>query len=517
MPVYNVEAYLGECLDSILGQPYGDVEVVLVDDGSTDASATIASRFAAADPRVRLVSQANAGLGAARNAGVAAARGEFLTFVDSDDRLPVDAWSAMMRTLATSGSDFAIGKLVRDEGARQFATPRMRENHRVRRVGVTLDEMPRILADVFAVNKIFRRSFWDEAGLAFPTGVRYEDQPTLTRAFLAAERFDVLTATVYLWRVRTDGSSITQRRHDIGDLHDRILTKRSSTEVVLAQAPHLLGLWRSDILPVDMWEYFGAVPGCTEEYWDLLRSAVAEFWSDDTVPFHECAVPVQFRLMGWYVAQDRRADLERLVAFVDEHGRDLPTEQREDHVVALLPGVDQGTHPRSTYVLEEHDLRWEARVTEAGWEGARLQLRGFALIRNAPPSGRDTSLSARLVGPDGLSRELSVAQLAQPGAMTLAGRPRPDLDGCGFALTVDAGSLPVPSGTGPGTPSGTASWRLRFERRVGGLVREGGVTSFDRAGVDRDWHEVSGTAGTVTARLRPLDGGLVLDLHREVQ
>ncbi|HEX5986605.1 MAG TPA: glycosyltransferase, partial [Nocardioides sp.] len=209
VPVYNVEGYLEECLDSVLAQPYDDLEVVMVDDGSTDSSADIARRYADAHGSFRLVSQANAGLGAARNAGVEAARGEYLTFLDSDDRLPADAYSAMMRTLEESGSDFAIGKLVRDEGDRRFAMPRMRDNHRVRRVGVRLDEMPRILADVFAVNKVYRRPFWDEAGLSFPTDIRYEDQPTLTRAFLAADRFDVLTETVYLWRIRTDGSSIT--------------------------------------------------------------------------------------------------------------------------------------------------------------------------------------------------------------------------------------------------------------------------------------------------------------------
>jgi glycosyltransferase involved in cell wall biosynthesis len=507
VPVYNMEHYLAECLDSVLAQPYVDLEVVLVDDGSTDSSAEIAARYADADPRFRVVSQANAGLGAARNTGVAAARGEFLTFLDSDDRLPADAWSAMMRTLADSGSDFAVGKLVRDEGERRFAMPRMRDNHRVRRVGVTLEEMPRILADVFAVNKIFRRSFWDAAGLGFPVGVRYEDQPTLTRAFLAADRFDVLTETVYLWRIRTDGSSITQRRDDLADLHDRILTKRSSTEVVLAKAPHLLTLWQSDILPVDLWEYFRAVPGCADEYWDLLRTALAEFWSEETVPFHRTWIPVQQRLMGWYVAQDRRADLERLIRFVDEHAGDLPTELRGDKVVALLPGIDEGTLPESTHVLAEHELRWETRVTGAAWDRGRLELHGFALIRNVPTAGRVTELTARLLGPGGVAAELPVKALDQPRATKFAGRPGEDFDACGFVVTVDVSTLPVPAA------GGTAAWRLLLERRVEGLCRGGGVTGFDRRDVDRSWHDVPLAGGTGGARLRAEGDDLVLEVR----
>ncbi|HEY0776269.1 MAG TPA: glycosyltransferase [Nocardioidaceae bacterium] len=506
VPVYNVEGYLEECLDSILAQPYDDLEVVMVDDGSTDSSADIARRYADAHGNFRLVSQANAGLGAARNAGVEAARGQYLTFLDSDDRLPADAYSAMMRTLEESGSDFAIGKLVRDEGDRRFAMPRMRDNHRVRRVGVRLDEMPRILADVFAVNKVYRRAFWDEAGLSFPTDIRYEDQPTLTRAFLAADRFDVLTETVYLWRIRTDGSSITQRRDDIADLYDRILTKRSSTEAVLAKAPHLLHLWQSDILPVDLWEYFRAVPGCSDEYWDLLRAGLAEFWSEETVPFHRTWIPVQQRLMGWLVSQGRREDLVRLIEFVDGCGGDLPLEQRGDRVVALLPGVEDGGLPESTYVLGEHELRWEARVTGAAWHDGRLTSDGFALVRNAPTAGHDTELTARLEGPDGSAIDVPLEPVAQPRATKFAGRPSQNFDACGFTLGLDPGALPA--------PAGTSTWRLKFERRVADLRRTGGVTSFDRPDVDRSWHEVALAGGRGRARLREIDDELVLEVRR---
>lgn len=503
VPVYNVEDYLAECLDSVLVQPYDDVEVVLVDDGSTDSSGEIARRYADTHPRFRLVRQANAGLGAARNAGVAAATGEYLTFLDSDDRLPADAWSAMIGTLERSGSDFAIGKLVRDEGERRFTMPRMRDNHRVRRVGVTLDEMPRMLADVFAVNKVFRRSFWDEAKLAFPTDIRYEDQPTLTRAFLEADRFDVLTETVYLWRIRTDGSSITQRRDDIADLRDRIVTKRTSTEAVAERAPHLLDLWRRDILPVDLWEYCRAVPGCSDEYWSLLRGAVAEFWSEDTVPFRDTWMFVQQRLAGWYVDQDRRTDLERLVAFVDECGGDPPMEQRGDHVVALLPGVDEATFPRSTYVLGDHELRWQARVTRATWEGSRLELHGFALIRNVPTAGRDTELTVALAGPDGEVVALVVDPVGQPRATGFVGRPSQNFDACGFSAVVDVAALPA--------AEGTTTWRFDLHRRVDGITGRGGVTSMDRPDVDRTWQVL---AGDRRARLREADGELVLQIER---
>jgi glycosyltransferase involved in cell wall biosynthesis len=521
VPVYNVEPYLAECLESILAQPYTDYEVVMVDDGSTDASGEIARTYADRHTGFRLVDQANGGLGAARNAGVDAAGGDYLAFLDSDDHLPTDAYSAMMSTLEATGSDFAVGMLKREEAGRRFATARMRENHRVRRIGVTLDEVPRILADVFAVNKIFRRSFWDEAGLEFPVGTRYEDQPTLTQAFLAATRFDVLRETVYLWRIRHDGSSITQRRDDIADLHDRVVTKRVSTQAVARTSPHLLDLWRADILPVDMWEYFRAVPGCSDEYWVMLRSAMAEFWSEETVPFDRTWIPVQQRLMGLLVAHDRRKELEMLIDFVDGHRGDLPMELRGDKVVALLPGVDDPAVdlPETVYTLAEHELRWEARVTEATWDDSQLRLRGFALVRNAATAGRATVLTGKWVAVDGggdgdgtaLETTADIEPLSIARATDFVGRPSQNYDDCGFTSTVDVAALAALR------PGQTATWRLCLERNVEQLTKSGGVTSFDRPDVDRRPVEfavpAAGRAARARAVLREVDDQLVLEIR----
>src|SRR5690349_8686628 len=93
VPVYNVERYLDECLASLAAQQVADFEAILIDDGSTDGSAAIAQAYADRDPRFRLISQPNAGLGAARNAGIALAQGEFLAFLDSDDKVPADGYA----------------------------------------------------------------------------------------------------------------------------------------------------------------------------------------------------------------------------------------------------------------------------------------------------------------------------------------------------------------------------------------------------------------------------------------
>jgi CDP-glycerol glycerophosphotransferase len=345
VPVYKVEAYLGTTLASIAAQSLRRFEVVVVDDGSPDSSADIARAWSAKDRRFRVVSQENAGPSAARNTGIRHSVAPYLTFVDGDDTLPPDAWKHMVETLERTGSDLCVGKLVRDNGRRQFATERMELNHAADRERLRVEALPRILADVFPVNKVYRRAFWDELDLAFPTGVFYEDQPVMTKAFLAGT-FDVLKETVYHYWIRADQSSTTQHRHRIGDLGDRIVTKRMTVESVLAHdSAEVTRTFFDYVLPVDMWEYFRSVPQGSEEYWTMLREAVREFWNDSTVPFEEVLVPVQQRLMGWLVAQDRRSDLEALIAFLDEHGvvrSEVDGVQVFDHPWRTERGIPRG-------------------------------------------------------------------------------------------------------------------------------------------------------------------------------
>ena len=91
VPVYKVEQYLHRCVDSILAQTYTNLEIILIDDGSPDRSGAICDEYAAKDSRIRVIHQKNAGLGAARNAGLDVCSGEYIAFVDSDDTLPEDA------------------------------------------------------------------------------------------------------------------------------------------------------------------------------------------------------------------------------------------------------------------------------------------------------------------------------------------------------------------------------------------------------------------------------------------
>ena len=178
---------------------------MVVDDGTPDRAGEIADEWAAREPRIRVVHTHNAGLGAARNEGLRHVRGDYLAFLDSDDVLPPTALAVLVGSLEASGSDFATGSVLRWEDGTLSEPPWMRRLHHPPLTGVRAHDHPEILGDVFAWNKLFRRSFWESAGLSWPERVRYEDQPTTTRAYLAGT-FDVLDEPVYHWRIRSDGS-----------------------------------------------------------------------------------------------------------------------------------------------------------------------------------------------------------------------------------------------------------------------------------------------------------------------
>ncbi|WP_369824219.1 glycosyltransferase family 2 protein, partial [Kitasatospora sp. Root187] len=165
VPIYNVERYLQECLDSIAAQTFEDFECVLVDDGSTDGSAAIAEAYAAKDTRFRLVQQENKGLGAARNTGWRhlAPGTEYLTFVDSDDTLPTGAYQLMVSTLDETGSDFVAGNALRLRVAGLFPSHGHRRAFAESRLRTHVREVPGLVTDRTAWNKVYRRSFFDAA------------------------------------------------------------------------------------------------------------------------------------------------------------------------------------------------------------------------------------------------------------------------------------------------------------------------------------------------------------------
>ena len=212
IPIYNVALYLDQCVQSVLSQSFRDdeLQIILIDDGSTDGSREISEKYARRYPNVESYSQVNAGLSAARNAGLDRVRGEFLVFLDSDDIVPPGVYRRMLDVLQRSQSDFVTGPAWRFSAHQRTAWPFTRNSDLFLEdlSAITLDSHPEFLRDFTAWNKIYRSEFFLQSGVRFPEGRIYEDVATSPRLYLQATAFDVVSEPAYYWRV-TPGS-ITQ-------------------------------------------------------------------------------------------------------------------------------------------------------------------------------------------------------------------------------------------------------------------------------------------------------------------
>ena len=254
---FNNEDDLGDCLDSIAAQTHPDLEVIMVDDASSDRSAEIARAKAAADPRFTLLQPGHGGPGGARNRGVERARGEYLAFVDGDDVLSANAYELLLHALERSGSDFVSGAVYRvgPNGITPSALHSLALKGR--QTGTHVTKTPRLLYDVSVWNKLFRRSFWDAHQLSYPEGVVWEDLRLMTKAHVLARAVDVIPDVVYYWRERAQGKlSITQSRTSIANLRDRMTAMNDIDQFIAAHSTAaLLRAHQRKALKNDLWLY----------------------------------------------------------------------------------------------------------------------------------------------------------------------------------------------------------------------------------------------------------------------
>jgi CDP-glycerol glycerophosphotransferase len=306
VPVYNVEAYLDDCLRSIRSQTVGDFEVVMVDDGSTDGSVAIAERHVERDRRLRLVRQTNHGLGHARNTGVQAAEGEFLSFVDSDDCLPPDALELLLGALDRTGSDFATGNVHRFDSRGTWPAAFLKRTYFRRRYRTHVSAFRWLLSDRMAQNKLWRRSFWDEHDLRFPEGVLHEDIPVVLPAHFLAHSVDVVPRPVYLYREREAGApSITQRRTEIRTLRDRLAAIEHVRAFLVSHGPPGSRRWYDEsVVEEDLRYHLDALPDGDDAYRSAFLDAATAFLERAGTRVEQHLPAIQ--RLKWHLVRRRR-------------------------------------------------------------------------------------------------------------------------------------------------------------------------------------------------------------------
>ena len=493
VPVYQVEAYLAACLDSLLAVRYPHLEIIVVDDGSTDGSAAIAESYRAHDDRIRVVRQENAGLGAARNTGVREASGDLVTFVDSDDTVPPNGYGKMVRILGETGSDFAVGSLRRQVRGRYVERHWLRKLHAEQRLAITIDQAPDMLGNIWAVTKVFRRDFLERIGLEFPVGVRYEDQVPITRAYLQARSFDVLTDSVYLWRTRVEGTSITQQKHQAEDLRDRLAAKQQVAALLDEGASErVVSQWYTKVFRLDLMPYYrAALIAPDESYWAVLTTATA--WLVEHAPARTWQLlELRFRVAAHLVARRDRDALQQFLGVPQLETSNFPVVERDGLLLADLglslgSGHEGAADADELLRLQDVDLPSTAQLDGVTWtQTGRVELSGSAFIRHLAPDRYAVSTSLELRPPpwsDAPAIPVETRPETGPEANRFARRVHEDHSGSAFSAAFDLRPLVAVS-----DPLRPTLWRAAVQVSARDLRRSGFFVQRNDVGTARARH-----------------------------
>ncbi|MBM9602680.1 bifunctional glycosyltransferase/CDP-glycerol:glycerophosphate glycerophosphotransferase [Desulfopila inferna] len=229
IPVYNTREYLPECLNSVLRQSLDGIEILVVDDGSTDGSWEILLSFRDQHANISIFRQNRKRQGAARNLALLQSSGEYITFLDSDDTVPSDAYRKMYEIAQKHSSEMVIGIQQSFSKVRKWIGVPVHQNQFNKLITDTdISEFPALLSDISVCNKLFKKTSILRNELIFPEQTAGEDLDFCARAFLKFENISILPEVVYNYRARENAST---GRIKASFFKDRVRTTLSLAEL----------------------------------------------------------------------------------------------------------------------------------------------------------------------------------------------------------------------------------------------------------------------------------------------
>ena len=249
IPSHNLAPWIVECVRSVLRQDVDGLEVVIVEDHSTDASLELLTALAHADSRIRVVPAQDFGSANARNQGARLARGEYLIFVDGDDIVPDGAYRSLVSSLEQSGSDMALGSFLIFSSGRTWEYDWAPDVFARPKSTTTLRETPALVQGRTCWNKMFRRDFWESTGILFPEVLQANDVVPMLRALVSARSIDLVPDYVYLYRKRPGVRSITAQSRSVASLHSCLIEESMCAELIAQHGdPQALDIYFTMVL-----------------------------------------------------------------------------------------------------------------------------------------------------------------------------------------------------------------------------------------------------------------------------
>lgn len=250
VPVYNTESYLDRCIDSLLSQTHREIEILIIDDGSTDSSGAICDGFAARDDRVRVFHLENGGVSRARNFGIEQSSGDFIAFVDSDDWLENVAIEKELNTLCGSGSDMAIFSILFYDG--KNSTSAALKNGVYSPSEYLCDEGQNLAYLCSPCNKIYKSSVIKENDARFTEGVKFGEDFIFNSKCLASSKIVAVSSNAYYYYDMSREESGVKRLYREYD--DFIVAIDNAFRTMLSRLCVPDGKVRTDFM-AERWDY----------------------------------------------------------------------------------------------------------------------------------------------------------------------------------------------------------------------------------------------------------------------
>ena len=244
VPVFRVEKYLSKCVDSILGQTYKNLEIILVDDGSDDGCPSLCDSYAKKDNRVRVIHRENGGLSAARNSGIAAATGDYIALIDSDDYIGCNMFKHLMEQIISYDADIALCDYQYvNENGNSIDTNAFYDNCDVLALDgreaqfLMYESYRKRVTFTVAWNKIYKKKLFD--GITYPEGRIHEDESRTHELLYKAKKIVYIAAPYYYYLQRNDsivGANLSIKKLQLIDAYvDKLSFYRKNLEYELWQ------------------------------------------------------------------------------------------------------------------------------------------------------------------------------------------------------------------------------------------------------------------------------------------
>lgn len=405
MPVFNVESYINEALDSVLEQASTEIEleIIIVDDGSTDHTKDFIKEYQEKHHNIKLIEQQGIGPGKARNIAIDLSTGDYIAFIDGDDILYPQSYKKMLASARQNDADIVVGNVSRFDSTRDFFLSGLhRKIFSDELVGISILNYSPLLFDTTSWNKLFKGSFLREHDIKFPEGILYEDIPFNMAAHIKSSNTNIILDYVYKWQLRNAvNKSITQSRHDVKNMLDRMTAMRLFRDIIEeedVQNQELLRAKEMKELTIDLKLYLDQLREADQTYLEHFSDAVTTYINNMQTDVFETELTADIKIKYDLLMAKRYDDLLLFIESTREFNQ-LKTINETGNVYKDVTGTKFETMLNASRVDVTTSVTPHTKIRKVFWADSEVTIEGFAYLRYLNTS-KQTRIEATLVTRD---------------------------------------------------------------------------------------------------------------------